>query len=233
VVSATAAATTATVVAARTRPLTAGSHTLTATAYDRAGQSTTDTRFVTIADLAAPTVAITAPAASSTVGGAVTVAATAADDRAVARVEFSVDGKLTATDSTAPYAFTWNADAVILGAHTLSARAVDTAGRATVAKVTVTVADLTAPTVALTAPAAGATVVVGSKVTVSANAADNRRIARVEFWIDGVLKLKDTSAPFAYVWTVPTPRGARHTLLVRAVDPAGLIANASVVVTAG
>ena len=216
-----------------TRPLPAGTHTLTATAHDRAGRSTTDTRLVTVADLAAPTVAITAPAANSTVGGPVTVSAAADDDRAVARVEFSVDGKLTATDSTVPYAFTWNADAVILGAHTLSARAVDTAGRATVAKVTVTVADLTAPTVVLTAPVAGATVIVGSKVTVSAGAADNRRIARVEFWIDGVLKLKDTSAPFAYVWTVPTPRGARHTLLVRAVDPAGLIANVSVVVTAG
>ena len=73
---------------------------------------------------------------------------------------------------------------------------------------------------------------VGSKVTVGASASDNRKVARVEFWVDGVLKLKDTTAPFSYVWTVPTPKGVKRTLLARAVDTSNSTADASVVVTA-
>lgn len=215
-----------------TRPYTAGGHTVTATAFDAAGHSTSSVAAVTVTDLTAPTVAITGPAANSTVGGLLTVTADATDDRSVSRVEFSVDGKLLITDSAAPFAFTWNADAVALGAHTLGARAVDAAGRATSTSIGVTVADLAPPTVLLTAPVANALVTVGSKVTISANAADNRKVTRVEFWVDGVLRLKDTSAPYSYVWTVPTPKGSKHTLLVRAVDAANRIADASVVVTA-
>ena len=67
----------------------------------------------------------------------------------------------------------------------------------------------------------------------SATATDNRKVARVEFWVDGILRLKDTTSPFSYVWTVPTPKGAKHTILVRAVDTSGRTRDASTVITAG
>ena len=216
-----------------TRTFALGTHTVTATASDAAGHTAATATTVTIADLAAPSVSITGPAPSATVGGLVNVTAGASDDRAVSRVEFSLDGKLVITDSMAPFAFAWNADAVTLGAHTLAARAVDPAGRATSTSIAVTVADLAPPTVALTGPALNSLLTVGSKVTVSANASDNRKVARVEFWVDGVLKVKDTSAPYSYVWTVPTPKGAKHTILARAVDAANRTADSSVTVTAG
>lgn len=215
-----------------TRPSALGYHTVHATAFDAAGRSTTSLAVVTIADLTAPTVVLAGPVANSTVGGLVNVTADATDDRAVSRVEFSIDAKLVATDTAAPFTYTWNADAVALGAHRITARAVDPAGRATSTSIALTVADLAPPSVTLTAPGPNAFLTVASKVTIGATAADNRKIARVEFWIDGVLKLKDTTAPFAYVWTVPTPKGVKHTLLARAVDTANRTADASVTVTA-
>jgi hypothetical protein len=73
----------------------------------------------------APTVAITAPADGATVGGSVTVNASASDNVGVARVDLWVDGALAQTDASAPYSFTWHAAD---GTHTLEAHAFDAAG---------------------------------------------------------------------------------------------------------
>ncbi len=78
-------------------------------------------------DGTAPTVAITAPAAGSTVSGIVTINATAADAIGIDRVEFLVDGNLLGSDATSPYAVSWNTASAGNGAHTLQARAVDLA----------------------------------------------------------------------------------------------------------
>ncbi|MDE2862166.1 MAG: Ig-like domain-containing protein, partial [Chloroflexota bacterium] len=53
--------------------------------------------------------------------------ALASDNAAVARVDFYVDGLRIASDALAPYSVSWRAFA---GPHTLSARAIDTAGNA-------------------------------------------------------------------------------------------------------
>ena len=53
--------------------------------------------------MAAPTVALTSPAADATIGGTVTVAATAADDIGVTSVQFLLDGApLGEADTAAP-----------------------------------------------------------------------------------------------------------------------------------
>jgi len=75
-----------------------------------------------------PTVQITSPATGTTVRGVVAVTATASDpDGTVSRVEFLLDGTVRATDTTAPYQ--WSFDTVPLtvseGTHTITARAVD------------------------------------------------------------------------------------------------------------
>ena len=87
-------------------------------------------RFFGLDDLdgSAPLAAITAPTAGATIGGTVTVAASASDDTGVERVEFLLDGALLGSDASAPYAIAWNTANTSDGAHVLSARAVDIAG---------------------------------------------------------------------------------------------------------
>jgi hypothetical protein len=74
-----------------------------------------------------PTVSITSPTNGATLlAGPVPITATAADpDCGVGSVEFFVDGVSIGTDTTAPYAVTWDATA---GNHTLTARVRSTAG---------------------------------------------------------------------------------------------------------
>ena len=80
-------------------------------------------------DTTSPTVSITAPAASATLAGTVSVTANASDNVAVASVQFLLDGaNLGATDTTAPYTVSWDTTTIVNGAHTLSARATDTSG---------------------------------------------------------------------------------------------------------
>ncbi len=69
----------------------------------------------------------------------------ASDDRAVDRVELSVDGAALATLRAAPYASDWDTTALAPGSHVLTARAVDAAGNASTAQVTVTVQAPTGP----------------------------------------------------------------------------------------
>ena len=82
-------------------------------------------------DTTPPTTAITAPAAGSTVSGSVNVTASASDNVGVVRVELQVDGTVVATDTSAPYAFSWNSASVANGGHALSSRAYDAAGNNT------------------------------------------------------------------------------------------------------
>ena len=92
------------------------------------------------ADTTAPTVALTSPAAGATVSGSsVALAATAADNVGVARVEFKVDGTLITSDLSAPYAATWNASSASAGSHTILATAYDAAGNSASSSVSVTV----------------------------------------------------------------------------------------------
>ena len=92
-------------------------------------------------DTSLPTVTITSPASGASVGGTITVTASASDDVGVAGVEFRLDGlSLAAEDATAPYASSWNTVSVADGSHTLTAVARDAAGNtATSAPVNVTV----------------------------------------------------------------------------------------------
>ena len=79
-----------------------------------------------------PTVAIAAPAAGSTVSGSVTIRGTASDDAGVSKVEVRVDaGAYALATGTTSWTTTLNSSSVSDGAHTLTARATDTAGLTT------------------------------------------------------------------------------------------------------
>ena len=71
--------------------------------------------------------------------------------------------------------------------------------------------------------------VVVQLITIEVNASDNQSgIDRVEFYIDGVLKGNDSSAPYSYDWN--EIRSGKRTIKVTAYDNAGNIASAEILV---
>jgi leucyl aminopeptidase len=90
--------------------------------------------------------------------------------------------------------------------------------------------DTTPPMAAITSPAAGATVT--GVTAISADASDNVALSRVEFWVDGVLRGSDNTAPYSYAWDTAAVANGSHTLMARAVDTSNnLGTSANVVVT--
>ena len=121
----------------------AGSHTLTAQAFDGAGNvgasSPVAVTVQNVADSVAPQAAILTPAANAQVSGKVKVTASATDNVAVTRLELYIDGSLKASSTTGSLTMTWNINgrSVSTGTHTLTAKAFDVAGNLGSATVTV------------------------------------------------------------------------------------------------
>jgi poly(hydroxyalkanoate) depolymerase family esterase len=190
-------------------------------------------------DTAAPTVSLSAPANGSTVSGTVKVSASATDNVAVAKVEFSIDNTLVGTDSASPFEYTWNTAASTNGTHSVVAKAHDTAGNTATSStfsVTVTggISDTTAPTVSITFPLASATV--AGAIDIAATAADDIGVTKVEFLIDGVVVGQGVSAqqagPYTFNWNTTAYSLGVHTLQAKAYDAAGnTAASGSVSVT--
>lgn len=133
-----------------TTSATTGAHSMTAKAYDAAGNvKTSSVVSVTLnsaADTTAPTVSITAPTngSSVTTGSVVTINATAADNVGVTKVDFLVDGAVVNTDTSSPYSYGWNTTGVSSGTHNITAKAYDAAGNTTTSSVvSVTVGTVT------------------------------------------------------------------------------------------
>ncbi|MCE9672139.1 Ig-like domain-containing protein [Myxococcus stipitatus] len=104
-----------------------GSHTLTARAFDAAGNAgTSEAVTVTVArDTTPPSVDCTAPAPGATVGGIVAIEATASDNAGVGRVDFYDGSTFIGSDNTAPYSVPWDTTLGIQGTHTLRCLAWD------------------------------------------------------------------------------------------------------------
>jgi hypothetical protein len=202
---------------------TLGAHTLSALARDAAGNQTTSAAVtVTVADVIAPTVMLSAPASGATVTGVTTVSALANDNVGVVGVQFLLDGAdLGLEDTTDPFTISWDTSEASIGAHMLTAVARDSAGnRTTSPGIAVTVPDTTAPQVSLGTPAVGASV--SGTITVSAAASDNVGVREVQFQLDGVdLGAEDSSAPYSISWDTGTALLGAHTLTAIASDAAG------------
>jgi len=84
--------------------------------------------------------------------------------------------------------------------------------------------DTTPPTVELLSPAPGEVVV--GQITVAAGAADGSGIARVEFFVDGVLVATDPVPPYQYLWDTASATNGAHTVSTRAFDTVGNTASA-------
>ena len=123
-----------------------GSHTVTATATDTIGQTTSDSVSVEVDNVDdPPSVSITSPT-GGTVSGTVTITADASDDGGVTQVEFLVGGVSVGVDTNSGdgWSALWDTTMVADGSHTVTATATDTIGQTTSHSVNVTV-DNSAP----------------------------------------------------------------------------------------
>ncbi|MFZ2492739.1 MAG: Ig-like domain-containing protein [Thermoanaerobaculia bacterium] len=99
-----------------------------------------------VPDTEPPSTSITAPSTGSTVSGTVAVSAGATDNIGVTQVEFYLDGALKATDSSAPYSWSWDTTTATNASHGLTSKAYDAAGNSTTsAAVNVTVSNTAPP----------------------------------------------------------------------------------------
>ena len=202
------------------------------TAYNASGTESSYSNIATIAEAVPPTVAITAPASNATVSGTVSVTASAADNVAVTKVEFYLNGVLKSSDTSTPYLYSLSSTTLAVGTNTLMAKAYDAAGNVgQSSNVSISVVnDTTAPTVSLTAPANNATV--SGSTTLSAAASDNVGISKVEFYSNGALLSATNVSPFNYSWNTTSVANGSYTLIARAYDNTGNVAqSANVTVT--
>jgi hypothetical protein len=83
----------------------------------------------------------------------------------------------------------------------------------------------------LTSPSNGSSVSRSSTVSITATASDGRGVSKVQFYVNNVLRCTDTAASYTCSWAVPSQRGVKYTLSVRAYDSSNNTASASVTVT--
>ena len=186
-------------------------------------------------DVQPPAVAITSPT-GGTVSGIVPINVTASDNVGVTRVDLLVSGTLLASDTTAPYAFSWDSTALAGSSASLVARAYDAAGNAaSSAAVVVSVgggtippppADTTPPTVAITSP--GNSSIVTGVVTINVKAGDNVAVSSLSVYVDGKVVSTGNSASISYKWNTKKAASGAHTISATAKDPSGNQTSATI-----
>ena len=186
---------------------------------------------------AADTVAPSQPQGFAATGATATSVSTgwtaSSDNVGVAGYRMFLDDVQAGTTQQTTFTFT---NIPCASSHSFGVEAYDLAGN-TSARSTLTASagacDTTPPTVTITAPTAGTTV--ANTITVSADAADNDRVAGVQFRVDGTnLGAEDTSNPYTTTWDTRTLANGTHTLTAVARDGTGNIttsANVAVTVT--
>lgn len=110
-----------------------GNATLVAYAYDAAGNYSSSTVTVKVAngsggDTIAPVVSISNPLSGSKVSGNVSVQASATDNVGVSSLSLYIDGKLVAKAQGRNLSYTWKTQYVASGTHSLQVTATDAAG---------------------------------------------------------------------------------------------------------
>ncbi len=194
-------------------------------------------------DLAAPVVKILQPLPTGW-SGMQWVNVQAGDDVGVTLVDLLVDG---ATVQSQPgmgfmpwmvpwgmmgYGFELDTTGYANGVHTVRGRAWDAALRSTrTPSLKVAVSnppDVEPPSVSITAPSTGSTQT--TTFTVTATAADAIGVQRVEFYVRGVRRCSDVSAPYSCRVSFSALAAGNNTVEARALDYFGNPASSSIVV---
>lgn len=196
-----------------------GLHSLTLTATDIGGRTSSQTVTVNVANIA-PLVTITAPGQSSLVRGIINLTASASSQSGLSSVVFLVDG------STAGSAQNLNAPAISLdttfyadGAHTLSVRATDVGGSVTQADITGVTFSNVPPSVSVVDPANNS--IIRGTIPVTATVTSTIGVSSIELLADGnVLATNVGSSVFSLNTNALTE--GNHVIGVRANDAGGL-----------
>jgi thermitase len=206
-----------------------GSHSMSAKAYDAAGNVGTSAAFIInvnnpVADTTAPTVTIGSPVISASLAGNISVTVSGADNVGVTKVEWYLDGALKGSSASAPAAFTWDTTTTPNGSHYLSAKAYDAAGNVgTSSSVGVNVsnpaADPIAPSATVSSPVLGAGVSGVCNVTISGS--DNVGVTKMEWYLDNVLQGSNPGAVGNFSWNTTTAANGVHVVSAKAYDAAG------------
>lgn len=107
-----------------------GSHTISATARDAAGNTNASLSLGVVVDNTPPTTDLTSHLDGSTVANVVTLTASASDNNSVVGVQFKVDGSSVGSEDLNPddgFSIPWDTSTVANGSHTLTAIARDVA----------------------------------------------------------------------------------------------------------
>ena len=171
----------------------------------------------TSVDTTPPTVSIAFPT-SGTVSGIVPVSVNAADNVGVTKVDLRVNGATVASDTLAPYQFSWDSTKVANGSVTLSAVAYDAAGNSKVSTgVALTVSNaaapvIPAPTIKISNPTSGAKV--SGKVDVTTTASDTSGTSGIlqSLYIDGTLVASGNGGTMTYRWNTTRVKPGSHTI---------------------
>ncbi|WP_239031628.1 Ig-like domain-containing protein [Geomonas diazotrophica] len=201
-----------------TASLAPGQYTLTAKAYDAAGNVGTAEEVVYVAgDTVVPTVTITGPTNNKQVSGTVAVTASATDNVGVTGFALYDNSTLIYAANQGTLNYNWNTASAGNGSHTLVAIASDAAGNAGSASVIVNVAnDLVPPSVKIISPSS--LVLNNANLKVAASAQDNVAVVRMEVFLDGALLLGTNSGSISATAKVGA---GTHTVTVNAYDAAG------------
>jgi hypothetical protein len=193
--------------------------------------TTTTTTTSTTTDTTAPTSSIACnggTCSSGYYGASVSVSLSATDNAGGS----GVNTILYTTNGTAP---TLTNGTAYTGAFTVAStstveyRAYDKAGNAEAVHTQTVQIDKSAPTVSLSVPATGT-----GTVALSANASDNVQVSKVDFVVDGTVKMTDTASPYTYSWNSASVSDGTHQISAVATDEAGntqSTGNAAIAVT--
>jgi hypothetical protein len=167
------------------------------------------------------TVSIVQPSTGTTVGGTISVKASAST--AATRINLLLDDNVVGLYSGTTASFSWDTTQAANGNHRWVAKAFDAAGNVAQSQpVDVTVSNLT---VAITAPVSG----VVERRTKQIIAASASAAVKVEFYVNGTLKCTGTVAPYTCAWQVPAVDGRTYRLHAQAYDAAGNVATSPTV----
>jgi hypothetical protein len=207
-----------------------GPRTLSATAYDAAGNHASKEITVTVQgpDAVNPVVYFLSPLDGDAVQGETPIEVFASDDRGVvAKVEIVVNGELKATLTSEPWEWSWDATGLDGGPYTLAVTAYDPSDNHASQEITVLVlgtcgAGGVCPpsSVKIIYPVDGASVCGGITIEAAAAEGDNA-IAKVVFYVDGVPQGADQDPPYQRAWDTTGISNGQHELKAEAQDTIG------------
>lgn len=169
------------------------------------------------------TVALAGLTDGQTVGGIVTLTAQVTAPAPVSSLEYLLDGQLLQQIATPPYLFEWDSTSVATGAHTLTARATDTAGHHGQTELRLNVV----PPLVITILTPKTEIEQGETVSLQTIIEAVAEVTAVELWLDGRPLQQHNAPPYDFSLSSADYTPGEHIVTVQAQDRFGRSAQGS------